>query len=36
MRVMRLFAESTFDVDNALKSWLEKAGPKKPRKARTD
>ena len=27
LRVMRLFAESTFDVDNTLKGWLEKAGP---------
>jgi hypothetical protein len=36
MRVMRLFAESTFDVDNALKTWLEKAGPNKTRKARPD
>ena len=27
LRVMRLFAESTFEVDNTLKSWLEKAGP---------
>jgi hypothetical protein len=24
---MRLFAESTFDVDNSLKDWLEQAGP---------
>jgi hypothetical protein len=31
---MRLFAESTFDVDSALKSWLEKAGPNKIRRAR--
>jgi hypothetical protein len=29
LRVMTLFAESTFDVDNTLKTWLEKAGPDK-------
>ena len=26
---MRLFTENPFDVDNALKSWLEKAAPTK-------
>jgi hypothetical protein len=26
-RVMRLFAESTFDVESTLKDWLEKSGP---------
>jgi hypothetical protein len=36
MSVMRLFAEGTFDVDNALKDWLEKAGPDKVRKVRPD
>jgi hypothetical protein len=36
MRVMQLFAESTFDVDNALKSWLEKCGPDRTRKAHPD
>jgi hypothetical protein len=30
-RVMRLYAESTFDVDNGLKDWLEKSGPDKKR-----
>ncbi len=34
MRVMQLFAESTFDVDNALKTWLEEVGPDRIRKAR--
>jgi hypothetical protein len=34
MRVMRLFAESTFGVDDALKTWLEKCGPDKIRKMR--
>jgi hypothetical protein len=34
MRVMQLFAESTFEVDNALKNWLEKSGPNRIRKAR--
>jgi hypothetical protein len=34
MRVMRIFAENTFDVDSALKSWLEKAGPDRTRKSR--
>jgi hypothetical protein len=34
MRVMQLFAESTFEVDNALKNWLEKCGPDRIRKAR--
>lgn len=29
MRVMRLFAESTFEVDDALKTWLEESGPDK-------
>ena len=33
MRVMHLFAESTFDIDLALKSWLEKAGPDRIRRA---
>jgi hypothetical protein len=28
---MRLYAESTFDVDNGLKDWLEKSGPDKKR-----
>ena len=27
LRVMKLFAESTFEVDHTLKSWLEKTGP---------
>jgi hypothetical protein len=36
MRVMRLFAEGTFDADSALKDWLEKADPDKARKARPD
>ena len=30
-----LFAESTFDVDNALKNWLEKSGPDKIRRRRS-
>ena len=33
MRVMLVYAESTFEVDSALKSWLEKAGPDKIRTA---
>lgn len=36
LRVLRLFAESTFDLDNALKSWLEKAGTNKICKGRLD
>jgi hypothetical protein len=32
MHVMQLFAQSTFEVDNALKSWSEKCGPDKIRK----
>lgn len=36
MRVMRLFAEGTFDVDNALKSWLEEVGPDRIHNARPD
>lgn len=34
MRVMRLYAESTFDVDSYLKSWLEKAYWDNTRRAR--
>jgi hypothetical protein len=33
-RVMRLFAESAFDVDSTLKDWLEKSGPDKKRTGR--
>ena len=31
MRAMLLYTESTFEIDGALKSWLEKAGPDKIR-----
>jgi hypothetical protein len=36
MRVMRLFAEGTFDVDNALKNWLEEVGPDRIHNSRSD